>query len=403
MLHTLAEGRRRCSCAATSKATSRPGTGDWAKRSSPNCARSPGRVDGRIRWQFIDVTAIGDDKTIGETEQALYEQGLRFTRIAHRENGVTAFQNIWPCAIVTVRGVDYPVQFLRSENMDPDEVMVQNAINQVEFNLGQAIRLGLRDRRPVVGMLQGHGCWAPVETADFTTTLVRIGDVVDVRLDGAVDALCERIEGRPNRQPKYDALMVAGPDSTFSDKDKLLLDQYLMNGVNMLWLIDPLATDLDSIRETVTRRWPPPGRRACSTAVPPRCPAQPQHGPRRPMRAHHDECRADGQPPEHADVQLVLRPRGARRTRCAPHLCQPRPAPLRFRQHASTRSTPRKDRTSQVLLESSPRVGGVQRARPGGQRRGQPAAGTLRHGQDRKATRSPCSSKAISTASMPCD
>lgn len=201
----------------------------------------------KVRWQFVDVAASGDEKTIGETERALYEQGLRFTRIASRENGVTAFQNIWPCAVVTVGGVDYPVQFLRSENMDPDEVMVQNAINQVEFNLGQAIRLGLRARRPTVGILQGHGCWSPVETADFTTTLSETADVIDVRLDGSVDALCEQVEGRPQRQPKYDALIVAGPDSTFSDRDKLLLDQYLMNGGRMLWLVDPLDTDRDSL------------------------------------------------------------------------------------------------------------------------------------------------------------
>lgn len=204
---------------------------------------------GNVRWQFIDVAESGDEKTIGDTELALYEQGLRFTRIAHREAGVTAFQNIWPCAMVTVRGVDYPVQFLRSENMDPDEVMVQNAINQVEFNLGQAMRQGLRDRRPSVGILQGHGCWLPVETADFTSALSRTADVLDVRLDGAVDALCEHIEGRPQRQPKFDALIVAGPDSSFSEKDKLLLDQYLMNGGRMLWLVDPLATDLDSLRD----------------------------------------------------------------------------------------------------------------------------------------------------------
>lgn len=202
---------------------------------------------GKVRWDFIDVAESGDEKTIGETELALYEQGLRFTRVAYRENGVTAFQNVWPCAMVTVNGVDYPVQFLRSETMEPDEVMVQNAINQVEFTLGQVIRLGLRQRRPVVGMLQGHGCWSPAQTADFTSALAETADIVDVRLDGRVDALCERIEGRPKRQPKFDALVVAGPDSTFSDRDKLLLDQYLMNGGRMMWLMDPLVTNRDSI------------------------------------------------------------------------------------------------------------------------------------------------------------
>jgi gliding-associated putative ABC transporter substrate-binding component GldG len=221
--------------------------GDEVKSKLRTFAR---KSNGKVRWQFIDVTGSGDDKTIGETELALYEQGLRFTRIAHREGGATTFQNVWPCAVVTVKGVDYPVQFLRSENMDPDEVMVQNAITQVEFNLGQAIRMGLRNRRPVVGILQGHGCFLPVETADFTNSLSETADVVDVKLDGSVDALCETIEGRPWRQPKYDALVVAGPDSTFSDRDKLLIDQYLMNGGHMMWLIDPLITDLDSIRKT---------------------------------------------------------------------------------------------------------------------------------------------------------
>ena len=60
----------------------------------------------KVRWQFIDVASSGDDKTIGETELALYEQGLRFTRIAHREGGVASFQNIWPCAVVSVKGVE---------------------------------------------------------------------------------------------------------------------------------------------------------------------------------------------------------------------------------------------------------------------------------------------------------
>lgn len=207
------------------------------------------RSGGKVRWDFIDVAESGDDKTIGETELALYEQGLRFTRVAYRENGVSAFQNVWPCAMVTVNGVDYPVQFLRSETMEPDEVMAQNAINQVEFTLGQAIRLGMRSRRPVVGFLQGHGCWSPAETADFSNDLAETVDVIDVVLDGKVDALCEKIEGRPDRQPKFDALIIAGPDSLFSDRDKLLLDQYLMNGGRMLWLVDPLVTDRDSLAQ----------------------------------------------------------------------------------------------------------------------------------------------------------
>ncbi|MCB0761597.1 MAG: Gldg family protein, partial [Flavobacteriales bacterium] len=47
----------------------------------------------------------------------------------------------------------------------------------------------------------------------------------------------------------YDLLIVAKPDSVFSDKDKVILDQFIMNGGKVLWMIDPILTDLDSLRE----------------------------------------------------------------------------------------------------------------------------------------------------------
>ena len=113
------------------------------------------KSDGKIRWQFIDV-ASGDEKTIGDTELALYEQGLRFTRIAHREAGVTAFQNIWPCAMVTVQGVDYQSNSSVQRTWTPT-VMVQNAINQVEFNLGKPCALACETAALWLGCCKATG------------------------------------------------------------------------------------------------------------------------------------------------------------------------------------------------------------------------------------------------------
>lgn len=207
---------------------------------------------GEVKFEFIDVAASGDPKTTGEVELALYDQGLRFSRISYRSGTTTAYQNVWACALLTVDGVDHPIQFLSDGKMEPGEQAIQNAINQLEFTISSALRKGLRSAQPVVGFLRSHGTFKPVELADFTESLRDFADVVDVELNGSVDALCQKIEGMSGRLPRFDALVVAGPDSTFTDRDKLLLDQYLMHGGCVLWLVDPIRTDLDSLRSAQT-------------------------------------------------------------------------------------------------------------------------------------------------------
>jgi len=49
-------------------------------------------------------------------------------------------------------------------------------------------------------------------------------------------------------EPKYKAVIIAKPDSAFSDKDKFILDQYIMYGGKVLWLIDPVIASMDSIK-----------------------------------------------------------------------------------------------------------------------------------------------------------
>jgi ABC-2 type transport system permease protein len=50
-----------------------------------------------------------------------------------------------------------------------------------------------------------------------------------------------------HRRNRFDLLVVAKPDSLMDPKDQLLIDQFVMNGGRVLWLIDPIQTDLDSL------------------------------------------------------------------------------------------------------------------------------------------------------------
>jgi len=204
--------------------------------------------EGKVSYIFIDPYANPDAKTQNEIEVALYEQGLEFTRLSYDENGTKNFTNIWPCAIVTYKNKDYPVQLFNSNNPDPSDEMVNGSINNIEYELGSKLRYLAEDDRPRIAILEGHGELEELEFIDFTYALQEQYFVERVKIDGIVHALSDKLDGMKYRSNKYELLVVAKPDRVFDNRDKLVIDQFIMNGGKVLWMIDPILTDLDSLR-----------------------------------------------------------------------------------------------------------------------------------------------------------
>lgn len=203
---------------------------------------------GRLAYQFVDLYAIDDAQTIGQNEQALFERGLEFTRIAYEDNGKQAFQTLWPGAMISYRGEEEPVQFFGSDIPQADQAMIQGSINTLEFNLTSGIRQSTAFEPKAIAILEGHGELEDLAMMDLVTTLEEDHLVARVELDGRLNVLSEKLEGMRYRANRYDLLIVAKPDSAFPEKDKVILDQFLMNGGRILWMVDPVLTDLDSLR-----------------------------------------------------------------------------------------------------------------------------------------------------------
>ncbi|MBL7942688.1 MAG: gliding motility-associated ABC transporter substrate-binding protein GldG, partial [Flavobacteriales bacterium] len=204
--------------------------------------------DGMVEYEFIDPYASADEKTQSDMEQTLYEEGLRFTRLSIDAKGGREYQTIWPGAIIEYKGKQIPVQFFKSELSQPSEWMVNSSVNALEYELASNLRKLTRDKKPAIAFLQGHGELAEIELADLASGLDESYDVDFVTLDGQLNILTDRLEGMEGRVNKFDALVIAKPDSVFSHKDRIIIDQFVMNGGRVLWMIDPLLTDLDSLR-----------------------------------------------------------------------------------------------------------------------------------------------------------
>ena len=83
--------------------------------------------------------------------------------------------------------------------------------------------------------------------ADLTMELDEDYDVMRVKIDGQLNILSEMLEGMKRRSNRFDLAIIARPDSAFDPKDQVILDQFIMNGGRVLWLVDPMLTNRDSL------------------------------------------------------------------------------------------------------------------------------------------------------------
>ncbi|SDK97870.1 gliding-associated putative ABC transporter substrate-binding component GldG [Catalinimonas alkaloidigena] len=200
-----------------------------------------------VQYRFVDPNAIADAKERAAFYRELQEKGVIPTNLVDREGAGRSEKVIWPGAIVRVGDREEPVIFLqgdqRASNASP-EARLNQSVEGVEYRLASAIQRATLTQRRKIGLIRKHGELDDYETYSLTQDLQRIYDVQKVDLDQQVS-----LEG-------FDAIIVAKPDSAFSEPDKFKIDQFVVNGGRALFFVDPLAIELDSIGPDGTVAFP---------------------------------------------------------------------------------------------------------------------------------------------------
>lgn len=207
--------------------------------------------NGLIDYEFIDPYADGDAKRVEENVSALLEKGLRYTNIKMQENGAQLEKRIFPGIIVEYKGMEYPISLFRAEKPIVSQVDLTNAIqgslNQLEYQLANGLKKIARSEKPAVAVLTGHGEIDRLNLADFIFGLSENYAVEQVKLEERLNALNDKVDGVSSRKNRYAALVIAGTDTMVGDKDRFIIDQFIMNGGKVLWMLDALKMNLDSL------------------------------------------------------------------------------------------------------------------------------------------------------------
>ncbi|HAH59586.1 MAG TPA: hypothetical protein DCL86_15695, partial [Bacteroidales bacterium] len=208
-------------------------------------------VNDNIQYEFVDPYSSTDAKTRKDVFDRLQQQGLQPTDLNVRTRKGQEQQRIFPGIIVSYKGREIPLNLLEEQmGVDPG-VMINNSIQALEYNLSNAIRKLSTSNKPKIAFIEGHGELSAMETGDISRALSDYYAVERIKIQGKINALTDRKEGEDGQYRtinKYKAIIIAKPDSIFSEKDKFIIDQYIMKGGKVLWLVDPVSASMDSIQ-----------------------------------------------------------------------------------------------------------------------------------------------------------
>ncbi|TNE64083.1 MAG: gliding motility-associated ABC transporter substrate-binding protein GldG [Bacteroidetes bacterium] len=198
-----------------------------------------------IDYQFSDPLE-GNTEEVKERQKVLLEDGIAPVNLRVNEQGESKQQLIYPVAVFHYGQRKLPVNLLENQSptLLPDEV-VNNSVSLLEYKFANAIKKLQAERRPAILFTRGHGELDELQTKDLERSLHQFYDTDRITLDSVI-----RIDPE-----NCSLLIVAKPRGSFSERDKFKIDQYIMQGGKVLWLIDRLNAELDSLR--TARRFVP--------------------------------------------------------------------------------------------------------------------------------------------------
>ena len=206
-----------------------------------------------IEYEFVNPNDFKTDEEKKQFYQTIVKKGLTPIPVTSEEGGVQKQQVVYPSMEVSYRGRETAIQLQSAgiSGRSTDEV-VNSSVENLEYNFVTAIHRLSRPVKARVGFLLGHGELEKIDIFDIQMSLVEDYSLENVYLNENINALTGRIMNTQDStitiNNKFDVLVVPKPIKAFSDKDLYVLDQFMMYGGKILWLVDALDADMDSLQ-----------------------------------------------------------------------------------------------------------------------------------------------------------
>ena len=194
-----------------------------------------------IKYSFEDP--LEDASQAEATLAQLQSIGLNPANVTTENEGKVSQELVFPWAMVTYKDKTVKVALLKNKLGASTADRINNSVQNLEYAFTDAFtKVGINQKKRIA-VLKGNGELEDIYLADILGSLREYYNIGAITLDS--------VERNPqsvlDQLKTYDLALIAKPTIAFSEAEKYVLDQFIVNGGKSLWLVDPVAMELDSL------------------------------------------------------------------------------------------------------------------------------------------------------------
>lgn len=190
----------------------------------------------RIVFRFIDPFEGKTEKEKKAIAHDLETKGIKVMELENRDDEEYSMKPFFPYALVQYNGHEMPIYLLDAPRSKGPQEQLNYAEAMLEYQFANAINRMSKPTRPSIAYLTGHGEPLGVKTYYMLASLPGFYNLDSLDLTHTLDISLA-----------YDAVIINQPTMPFSGPDKLKIDQYIMHGGHVLWVVNALNASLDSL------------------------------------------------------------------------------------------------------------------------------------------------------------
>nr|WP_236778443.1 gliding motility-associated ABC transporter substrate-binding protein GldG [Pseudalgibacter alginicilyticus] len=197
-----------------------------------------------ILFQFINP--IEDEAHRDQNIQQLSNRGLQPMRLSVQENGKSSEEVIFPWALASYNDTTVIIPLVKNKIGATQQELVTNSVQHLEYAFADGFSKLTKPKRKKIAILKGNNQLDDKYIFDFVKKLGEYYFIAPFTLDS--------VATNPQKTLKelntFDLIISAKPTEIFTEEEKLVLDQFTMQGGKSLWLVDAVTMEKDSLYQT---------------------------------------------------------------------------------------------------------------------------------------------------------
>lgn len=195
----------------------------------------------QISFQFINPLA--EEEARDTIMAAFISKGMLPVNVTVNDKGKQSQEAAFPWALATYKGRSVKVPLLKNNMGASTAEKVVSSVQHLEYAFANAFQTVIKPKQKKIAVIKGNGEMHDLLMADFIKQVRENYFIGTFTLDSVAQKPAESLAFLS----KYDLAIVAKPTQAFSESEKLVMDQYIMQGGKSLWLIDQVNIDMDSL------------------------------------------------------------------------------------------------------------------------------------------------------------